>query len=103
MSKFSKQVYAAAIRGRYNKAGRTQQCLEVRQDSTSNALTTVQKDSLVVERYNMKPKMLCGFGEPNFGKQYRQGNRIYDSNHVAMCLNASPVGNKGGGIRIYTL
>ena len=45
---------------------------------------------------NLKPKLLTGFGEINFGKQYRQGNRVYSSNSVAMALNASPVGNTGG-------
>lgn len=29
-----------------------------------------------------KPQLLGGFGEINFGKQYRQGNRVYDSNAV---------------------
>lgn len=27
---------------------------------------------------DMKPRLVGGFGEINFGKQYRQGNRIYD-------------------------
>lgn len=36
-----------------------------------------------------------GVGEKNFGKQYRQGNRIYDGG-IAACLNSSPVGGAGG-------
>lgn len=48
-----------------------------------------------------KPQLLGGFGEINFGKQYRQGNRVYDSNAVAMCLNAQPVGNAGGYSYLY--
>lgn len=48
-----------------------------------------------------KPQLLGGFGEINFGKQYRQGNRVYDSNAVAMCLNAQPVGNAGGCSYLY--
>ena len=44
---------------------------------------------------NLKPKLLTGFGEINFGKQYRQGNRVYDSSEIAMALTANPVGNVG--------
>lgn len=40
----------AALRGRYNSDGKTEQQIEVRDDELSNAITTVQKDSLVVER-----------------------------------------------------
>lgn len=40
----------AAMRGRYNPEGKTEQHIEVRDDELSNAITTVQKDSLVVER-----------------------------------------------------
>lgn len=48
-----------------------------------------------------KPELLCGFGRINFGKQYRQGNRVYDSNEIAMALNSSPVGNMGGYSYLY--
>lgn len=34
-------------------------------------------------------------------KQFRQGNRIYDSNAIAMCLLASSVGNAGGYSYLY--
>ena len=50
-----------------------------------------------------KPKLLGGIGKINFGKQYRQGNRIYDSNEIAMCLNASPFGNLGGYSYLYAV
>ena len=40
----------AAMRGRYNFDGKTEQKIEVRNDELSNAITTVQKDSLVVEK-----------------------------------------------------
>jgi len=36
------------MRGRYNSEGKTEQQIEVRNDELSNAITTVQKDSLVV-------------------------------------------------------
>ena len=50
-----------------------------------------------------KPKLIGGFGNINFGKQYRQGNRVYDSNEIAMCLNAAPVGNIGGYSYLYLI
>lgn len=50
---------------------------------------------------NNKPVLLTGFGEINFGKQYRQGNRVYDSRAIAMALNAEPVGNTGGYSYLY--
>ena len=48
-----------------------------------------------------KPLLIGGFGEINFGKQYRQGNRVYDSRAIAMALNAEPVGNTGGYSYLY--
>lgn len=39
---------------------------------------------------DMKPRLVGGFGEINFGKQYRQGNRIYDADAIAVCLTAQP-------------
>lgn len=47
------------------------------------------------------PKLIGGMGKINFGKQYRQGNRVYDSNHVAMALMAQPIGNLGGYSYLY--
>ena len=44
-----------------------------------------------------------GIGEINFGKQFRQGNRVYDSNAVAMALLSSPVGNSGGYSYLYVV
>ena len=48
-----------------------------------------------------KPVLIGGIGEKNFGKQYRQGNRVYDSNGIAMCLTSQPVGNAGGNSYLY--
>ena len=41
----------AAMRGRYNSDGKTEQMIEIRDDELSNAITTVQKDSLVLENF----------------------------------------------------
>lgn len=49
----------------------------------------------------MKPKLIGGIGEKNFGKQYRQGNGIYDAQKIAMCVLAQPVGNTGGYSYLY--
>lgn len=50
---------------------------------------------------NEKPVVITGFGSMNFGKQYRQGNRVYSSNHIAMALMSKPVGNMGGMSYLY--
>lgn len=49
-SKVVQIAVGAAVRGRYNSEGKTEQQIEVRNDELSNAITTVQKDSLVVEK-----------------------------------------------------
>lgn len=54
------------------------------------------KDKLV-------PKLVGGLGEINFGKQYRQGNRVYDSNAIAMCLMSQPIGNSGEALIYISL
>lgn len=48
-----------------------------------------------------KPNLIGGIGEINFGKQFRQGNRVYDENSVGMCLMSQPVGNTGGYSYLY--
>ena len=48
-----------------------------------------------------KPLLVGGLGEINFGKQYRQGNRVYSSNHIAMAILAEPVGNMDGYSYLY--
>ena len=60
-----------------------------------------QTTSGVTSACGDKPVLVGGIGEINFGKQYRQGNRIYDSNHISMCLLSSPVGNTGGYSYLY--
>lgn len=56
------------------------------------------------ERTGLKvaePQLVGGIGEKSFGSQYRQGNRIYDSNAIAMSLMACPTGNAGGNSYLY--
>lgn len=52
---------------------------------------------------DIKPKLMGGIGEINFGKQYRQRNRIYDAAAIAMCVLAQPVGNTGGYSYLYLI
>lgn len=47
------------------------------------------------------PELVGGIGDINFGKQYRQGNRVYSSEKTAMCLLSQPVGNTGGNSYLY--
>lgn len=81
--------------------------IEVRKDDNANTITSIPKDSMILKKekkhgaVNDKPKLTGGIGEKNFGKQYRQGNRVYDSEAVAMCLNGEPVGNTGGNSYLY--
>ena len=49
------------------------------------------------------PILLGGFGDINFGKQYRQGNRVYASWETAMALTAQPLGNTGGYTYLYVV
>lgn len=46
------------------------------------------------------PKVIGGVGEKTFGKQYRQGNRIYDVGHVSPALQANNGNASKGSIII---
>lgn len=59
-------------------------------------------DKRVIEP-EINPELVGGIGEKNFGKQYRQGNRVYNSEAIAMALNAQPVGNTGGYSYLYAV
>lgn len=70
--------------------------------SESNSLgTLVATDYKQPKQIIDYPKLVGGFGEINFGKQYRQGNRVYDSEGIAMCITAQPLGNTGGNSYLY--
>ena len=74
----------------------------IRKDGIVGTLTTdgssPKHNNRVVEP---APVLVGGIGEKNFGTQYRQGNRVYDSEAIAMALGASPVGNAGGNSYLY--
>lgn len=48
-----------------------------------------------------KPVLVGGIGEINYGKQYRQGNRVYSAEHIGMACLAQPVGNTRGYSYLY--
>ena len=74
----------------------TEQRLEPNSQGICNTLTSVQKDNLVME-----PVLVGGMGEKWGDKQYRQGNRVYDSESVAMAVTSQPLGNMGGNSYMY--
>lgn len=47
------------------------------------------------------PHLVSGFGNINFGKQFRQGNRVYSVSNIAMALCSQPLGNVGGYSYLY--
>ena len=47
------------------------------------------------------PYRITAFGERNFGNQYRMGNRVYSSDHIAVTLVSQPIGNMGGQTNLY--
>lgn len=104
-----KEVIGVASRGRYNSNGEVEQHFETNNENTAYCVTTVQKDSMIGELTNCRsvdcksPELVGGFGDVNFGKQYRQGNRVYDSDSVAMCVLSQPVGNTGGYSYLYLI
>lgn len=65
---------AAAMRGRYNENGKVEQNIEVSDREYANAITTVQKDSLVQNNLRIRkltPKecfRLMGFDDEDFAK-----------------------------------
>lgn len=67
-------ILSAAMRGHYNNNGKILQRLEVRKDNNTNAITTVQKDNLIVEPLRIRkltPKecwRLMGFNDEDFEK-----------------------------------
>jgi len=83
-----------------NYIGQPEQ-LEIRNDELSNSITTVQKDSMCFINKSPNPELVGGIGEINFGKQYRQGNRVYSSEKTAMALMSQPVDNTGGNSYLY--
>ncbi len=93
------------------KYQRTKQHIEVRDDELSNAIMTVQKDSLVVENFLETANELTFVGGiksnkwldngKNLSRNYKQGYRVYDSDGIACALTAQGTGGLGGYSGLY--
>lgn len=53
--------------------------------------------------YEVTTSVIGGIGEINFGKQFREGNRVYDGTKIATALKAASVGNAGGTTNLYSV
>lgn len=64
-------------------------------------MTGFNADNGVVETIKIEPRLVGGMGDKWGDKQYRQGNRVYDSESVAMAVTSQPLGNMGGNSYMY--
>lgn len=92
-------VMIGAMRGRNpeNPSDRTtgaptEQMLEINENGTSNCLTSVQKDNLVVEYSNPKVKYNLSGGK--WDKMHEQSRRVYDENGIAPTIHTMGGGNQ---------
>lgn len=83
----------------------TRQFLEVNTNGTSNTLTSVAKDNLVVESNELKfiggigDKDIVGNGK-GLSRNFPQGNRVYDAEGIA-CSQTANGGGIGGKTGLY--
>lgn len=95
-----KKITSCAERGREDG----NQHLEVSDREEANAITTVQKDSMVAE--SDKPSVIGGFGNRcNKGTQWHEQNCVYDSTKVATAIPAEKSFHPyyGGSLKIRKL
>ena len=92
------EVQIGAIRGRNpkNPLSRvsglpTEQMLEINENGTSNALTTVQKDNVVVIPAPIVEYQLTG---GKWDKTHEQSGRVYDKNGIAPTIHTMGGGNQ---------
>jgi DNA (cytosine-5)-methyltransferase 1 len=88
------QAIIGAMRGRYNEENKTEQQIEINKKGTSNTLTAVTKDNLVI---NDKIRRLTPIecerlqGFPDNWTQYGKSGKISDTQRYKMCGNAVTV------------
>lgn len=56
--------------------------------------------TLRAQSHGNEPKVIGGVGEKTFGKQYPQGNRIYDVEHISTALQAKSGNASNGSVLI---
>lgn len=79
----SELILNGAIRGRYNSEGKVEQQLELRNDEITNTLTSVEKDNVLLEKFNLEYRIrkltplecwrLQGFEDNDFELAKSQG------------------------------
>lgn len=94
------------IAGNLNHYGNDQMNRVYDPEGISPSILTVtgggREQKILVEK-SPSPELVGGIGELNFGKQYRQGNRIYSAESTAMAILSQPVGNAGGNSYLYQI
>jgi DNA-cytosine methyltransferase len=83
-----------AMRGRYNEDGVIEQNIEPNDNSTSNAITTVQKDNLVMVSSEPNPIVEYQLTGGKWDKTHEQSGRVYDKNGVAPTIHTMGGGNQ---------
>ena len=93
-----KIIVGAAMRGRYNSDGKTEQQIEVRDDGLSDAITTVQKNSLVVEKQSWVGKKYAEFYEKHgYIPEYFDVYNGLELKNIAPTLSTRSNGSMGSG------
>lgn len=86
------------MRGRYNSDGKTEQQIEVRDDGLSNAITTVQKNSLVVEKQSWVGNKYVEFYEKHgYIPEYFDVYNGLELKNIAPTLSTRSNGAMGSG------
>lgn len=90
-------VKSCAMRGRYCNDGTIKQQIEVNESNTANTITTVQKDSMIMENNNLRirkltPKecwRLMGFDDVDFDKatQVNSNAQLYKQAGNSIVVN----------------
>lgn len=93
-------VTAAAMCGRYNDEGKVEQNIEVSDREYANTITTVQKDSMVVEPIYLNSK---GGRGGIAGLQPSLQDRVYDSNAISTAVTTAFMPSFTDGLRIRKL
>jgi len=111
------QCLGLAQRGRYDENGKIIQKYELNGTEKSNAMTTVEKDTLLfipVDKHSSNSGLVClgGVMKPThklwldngklLQRNFSQGNRVYSSNGKSATLNANS-GGIGGKTGLYEI
>jgi len=104
---------AGASRARYTQDGKTKQSIEIRNDSKSNSMTTVQKNNIIIlDRHKSNSGLICVAGLNKnkmwldngkiLQRNFSQGERIYSIEGKSASLEAQGGGTAGVGNCLIT-